>query len=158
MSRTFSWVKSKERFLGKMCPEPFSGCWLWMATVNNLGYGEFWLKDGNHYAHRMSWMMFMGEIPNGLWVLHHCDTPCCVNPNHLFLGTHQDNRDDCKKKGRTVRGEKNHFAKLDESIVSEIRSLYAGGNISHRELGKRFNVTHTTIGYIVRRKTWGYLV
>lgn len=89
----------EERFHDKYIPEPNSGCWLWIANANRTGYGC--LSDSKQrLAHRISWEIHRGPIPEGLYVLHKCDVPICVNPEHLFLGTHQDNMDDMVRKGR----------------------------------------------------------
>jgi len=88
------------RFLRYVSPEPTSGCWLWAKTLSRFGYGMFRIKRESYLAHRYSWTLHRGPIPVGLWVLHRCDVPACVNPGHLFLGTHQDNMDDMKRKGR----------------------------------------------------------
>lgn len=82
------------------------GCWEWQGARIPHGYGNMTVPDHGHdYAHRISWQLHNGEIPAGLWVLHHCDNPPCVRPDHLFLGTAQDNVDDSIRKGRrTTRG------------------------------------------------------
>jgi HNH endonuclease len=91
-----------DRFLAKVEPEPNSGCWLWMAGTNRKGggYGQF--IRGGYGAHRFAWESFKGSIPPSLSVLHKCDVPLCVNPDHLFLGTHADNMADMARKGRSV--------------------------------------------------------
>ncbi len=94
-----------ERFEEKCVPEPMSGCWIWLGRAHKThGYGIFsqWPKLG--YAHRFSWTLHYGEIPKGLCVLHKCDVPLCVNPNHLFLGTVKDNMLDMARKGRQRKG------------------------------------------------------
>src|SRR5258706_10921681 len=96
----------KERFDSKWTPEPFRGCWLWSACVNSSGYGSFGIGSRTDHtrciitSHRMAWQIYRGEVPIGLHVLHHCDTRCCVNPDHLFLGTGLDNTMDMIKKNR----------------------------------------------------------
>lgn len=89
-----------ERFNSKIIPEPNSGCWLWTASINEWGYGTFNVAGKNVLAHRQSFELHRGPIPAGLQVLHHCDTPCCVNPSHFFLGTNHDNVLDSHRKGR----------------------------------------------------------
>ncbi len=104
----------KERFDRSYIPVPESGCWLWTAHVGKTGYGSICYKKKRTGSHRMSWMIHNGDIPEGLLVLHQCDTRSCVNPDHLFLGTYKDNAQDCIKKGRDNRlcGEDNHNSKL----------------------------------------------
>src|SRR5258708_7030756 len=95
----------QKRIKDGSCPEPNSGCWLWMRCVDDGGYG----KIGGELAHRISWTAFIGPIPDDLCVLHHCDTPCCVRPDHLFLGDRKINAEDRETKGRNGdhRAEKN---------------------------------------------------
>ncbi len=92
-------MNSYDRFEAKYIPEPMSGCWLWTAALSNKGYG-FYFSDGHNFAHRWSYSHFVGPIPEGLIVRHRCDTPSCVNPDHLELGTQSDNMQDCIKRGR----------------------------------------------------------
>jgi hypothetical protein len=93
-----------ERFMAKVSPEPTSGCWLWTGALGMDGYGIRVHLHGEERkprrAHRASWEIFRGPIPDGLWVLHRCDNPPCVNPDHLFLGTQTDNIRDAVRKGR----------------------------------------------------------
>jgi hypothetical protein len=96
-----SYKTLEERIFESSVPEPNSGCWIWMKTLSNAGYGAMTVSKGvTKSAHRMSYSVFKGPITNGLLVLHKCDIPCCVNPDHLFLGTHSDNTQDMIKKGR----------------------------------------------------------
>ena len=92
-----------QRFLGKVAFDPISGCWLWDAALSRgypLKYGRFRIYGKSEDAHRMSWRFFHGEIPRGCCVCHKCDVPSCVNPDHLFIGTHRDNNRDMVLKGR----------------------------------------------------------
>jgi hypothetical protein len=86
-----------------------SGCWEWQAGKDKQGYGRFAIRPRNMAAHRASWLIHKGALPSGLQVLHRCDNPSCVNPEHLFLGTPTDNMRDCAAKGRIVPG--GHSAK-----------------------------------------------
>lgn len=93
----------KERFMAKISPEPMSGCWLWDAQTNHSGYGLIWTRGRQGKAvraHRVSYELFKGPIDDGLFVCHKCDTPQCVNPDHLFLGRDIDNIHDMVSKGR----------------------------------------------------------
>ena len=88
-----------ERFTSKIKIDSDSGCWLWMGSRRG-SYGIIWNNNTNISVHRASWNIHRGDIPRGMWVLHRCDTPLCVNPDHLFLGTHRDNMIDAAYKGR----------------------------------------------------------
>lgn len=130
-----------------------SGCWLWGKCLQSKGYGQFW-KDGKVvYAHRASWEIYRGAIPAGLDVLHHCDVPSCVNPAHLFLGSHQENMRDMVQKGRSARGEKSVNTTLKESDVIAIRT----DPRSHRAVGLDFNLSRTAVQHIRRRRTWDHV-
>lgn len=89
---------------GPTHPNCEAQCWVWAGSLNTKGYGLISSNGGNIVTHRISYELHNGSIPDGLLVLHRCDRPSCVNPNHLFLGTHQDNMDDMAAKGRSTRG------------------------------------------------------
>jgi hypothetical protein len=142
----------QERFNDRWMPEPFSGCWLWTGTVNGK-YGQMSLGHRlREYAHRTSWKLHVGGIPQGRFVLHRCDTPLCVNPEHLFLGTLLDNARDCISKGRraSFQGEFNSQSKLNEAQVSQIRH----DPRTQREIAADYGVDRSTISYIQNHKTW----
>lgn len=140
-----------ERFNAKWTPEPFSGCWLWTAYCTPSGYGSFTLKNWPYRAHRASWILKYGTIPDGLLVLHKCDTPSCVNPDHLFIGTQSDNLKDAFRKGRiSTKGDNSRSRKLCTRDVAAI--LAATG--SQKEIASRYNVHHSTISLIKSRKIW----
>jgi hypothetical protein len=90
----------KNRILSDSIPEPTTGCWLWLRSRDKDGYGSLRADGRTRRAHREAYMAYMGPIPDGAHVLHKCDTPACVNPDHLFLGTQRDNLRDCVVKGR----------------------------------------------------------
>lgn len=103
-----------ERLENNYMPIPETGCWLWTRALSSKGYGCTNINGKTEYAHREAYKHYIGHVPKGLWVLHKCDTPSCINPNHLFLGTHKDNMADMVNKGRsnTQKGEAHLDAKL----------------------------------------------
>lgn len=147
--------KQTERFWSKV--EKTASCWLWTACLNPNGYGHLRVDKADWAAHRLSWEIHRGPIPDGLWVLHHCDNPPCINPAHLFLGTCRDNHADMIAKGRkvTVRlcGELSGVAKLTAQKVVEIRALRATG-LTQQAIADRFGVTQRTISYIESGRVW----
>lgn len=132
-------------------------CWLWTAARRSNRYGAFRAGNKCDSAHRFSWELHFGEIPEGMVVCHKCDNPPCVNPNHLFLGTHAENQRDKKIKGRAARGEANNKAKLTENDVREIRTLISQG-LSSRQIASKFNVQHAAILTIKSGKNWSWLI
>lgn len=149
----------KERLLAKLRPVK-SGCWEWTGSLRKSGYGRITVPTGkmggrNHSVHRLSWEIFNGPIPEGLWVLHHCDNKICGNPAHLFLGTCKDNVQDCIRKGKMPirRGEKCPAAKLRESDVVKIRRLLADGK-RQTDIAEHYRLDPSTISRIATGKNW----
>lgn len=135
--------------------EPRTGCWLWTKYLGPTGYGRI-RKDGQRYgAHRYSWEIHRGEIPPGLWVLHKCDVRACVNPDHLFLGTQDDNAADMARKGRSrdQNGSKHNMAKITEADVIAIRS----DTRLQRIIAKDYGITQPAVGLIKRRQRWKHV-
>lgn len=139
-----------------------SGCRIWKGTpLQKTGYGRLSVgsrKDGSRkslLAHRASYLAFRGPIPNGMFVCHVCDTPSCINPDHLFLGTPWDNMQDKVRKGRhlTLEGEKNPAAKLSEKRVTEIRNLLSIGR-SVTSIARQFGVCHQLVSQIRQGRIW----
>lgn len=160
----------KQRFLSKV--QKTDTCWIWTGTMGSGGYGQFWFNGKTHWAHRVSYALFISPDLKNLCVCHSCDVRNCVNPAHLWLGTNADNTDDMVRKGRTVsgdkhwtrirpesilRGEKQGSSKLTEEQVLVIREKYATDNYSQRELAKEFKVCQTMIGTILRRERWKHI-
>ena len=133
-------------------------CWLWTGALDPDGYGRHTAGASRARAHRHSYEMHHGPIPDGLSVLHRCDVRKCVNPAHLFLGSHTDNMVDMMAKDRSTRGVRNPRAKLTEENVRTIRERYAAGGISQRALGAEFGVGDMTVSLVVRRKYWGHIL
>jgi len=133
-------------------------CWEWVAARNKTGYGAFAFngKRGGG-AHRAAWVFANGEIRAGLFVCHKCDHPPCVNPDHLFLGTHADNLADARAKGRGARGETHGHTVLTETQVRRVRQLYETGSFTQKEIAARYGVGVGTIGGIVNGKTWRHV-
>lgn len=150
---------------GPIMPPMTTPCWVWTAGFfriiahgKHYFYGNLTLPGHKSvYAHRFSWEIAHNQpIPKGIHILHKCDNPPCVNPDHLFIGTPSDNMRDMATKGRTgvKYGEKNWNSKLTRELVEEIRKRYSSTRISQRQLAKEYGVTQTAIFYILKGKNW----
>jgi hypothetical protein len=150
----------EQRFWAFVVRDPDTECWLWCGAQNRKGYGAFRALKRNIESHRFAWRLTQGPIPDGLWVLHRCDVPACVNPAHLFLGTPADNTADMMRKGRhrphPSRGERHGMARLTDAQVQEIRAARVAG-VATRVLAQRFGVAHRSVQAIVRRENWRHL-
>ncbi|MDO8671246.1 MAG: HNH endonuclease [Dehalococcoidia bacterium] len=155
------------RFWAKV--EKGEGCWTWKGTCDRRGYGRIYVGSRprrSTRAPRVSWELHFGPILDGMFVCHHCDTPSCVRPDHLFLGTARDNARDMVTKGRArqgrcsnqVFGERHGMAKLTDSQVADIRQRYALGGISHRKLAGQYAVSFATIARLLEGKSWTHVV
>lgn len=142
------WARVRKTNKGK-------GCWIWRGTLHSNGYGAVKRRGRIFSAHRMSWMLTRGPIPKGLFVLHLCDVPNCVNPAHLFLGTQKENMRDKTRKGRgkSPCGEGHYNSKVTWRIVRLIRAEHQKDR-SYDRLAKRFQIHRQTVADIVRGKTW----
>lgn len=155
MSRPFS-EKPVAKFFARTIPEPNTGCLLWTGYGNKKGYGitRFW-PSGDRLAHRVAWFIAHGPVPEGLLVLHRCDTPACVNVEHLFVGTPRENNDDRDAKGRWrvvgQPGERNGMAKISDADAERVFPLYLSGK-TQWQIGEILGVSQTQIGNILRGK------
>ena len=143
-------AQDRARFEAKIeTPADPLGCWRWTASTRN-GYGVFHVGRITLHAHRVAWWLWRGMIPDGLCVLHRCDTPPCVNPEHLFLGTPKDNSADMVAKGRAASGERSAQAKLTRTAARVIRL----SRLSGRRLAAQFGVTESAISRVRRWNRW----
>jgi hypothetical protein len=136
-------------------------CWLWTGKLDQWFQRGKLRKDKKPneirgksiFAHRFSWELHFGSIPKGLCVYHKCDMPCCVKPDHLFLGTLKDNSEDMVAKRRNNFGNKHHSAKLSWKNLKRIKRLYASGK-SQQEIANEYGVSQVAISYAIIGKTW----
>lgn len=137
----------KERFWSKVAVKTEMECWEWLGNTNNKGYGMFSVNSfvGKKLAHRLSYESVNGKIPEGMHIMHSCDNPCCVNPNHLSAGTHRDNMQDASKKFRS-----GGMKLTDGQVISLIKDYVSG--FSRSEISKKYGIAlasvndYTTVG------------
>ena len=134
-----------------------------MVATNGLdaritaGYGVIRWRGQNYKTHRVAWILANGPIPQGLECMHRCENPPCCNPEHLELGTRQDNVDDMIAKGRSVVGERRDWAVLDNRKASEIKKLLRGGKHTLAEIGRMFDVSGGAIRGIKIGRNWRHV-
>jgi len=164
-----------DRFWAKVQKGP--QCWGWLGGKQTNGYGTMTANGNRWLAHRFSWRLHNGDIPEGLVICHTCDNRVCVRPDHLFVGTVQDNNSDMVAKGRHARGsthgtvtmphrypaarlprgERVHSAKLTESQVLELRRRKAEAGATYESLASEFGLSKSNVWNIVQRRTWAHL-
>lgn len=149
----------KNRFEKFFIRIPITGCWLWEGGAQQHGYGKFTVKGKPRWAHRVAWELYKGPIPKGLSVLHKCDVPACVNPDHLFLGTAKDNVHDAIAKKRMnyflnrKRGEDNGNSKLTKEKVLAILA----DERSHFKIAIAHGLHRDTVMKIKHRTLWKHV-
>ena len=145
-----------DRFWSKVQIGAPDQCWEWKAGMFQSGYGLFKLDGKLQRAHRVSYQLNHGPIPDGLFILHWCDNPGCVNPAHLHLGTHVDNMRERGERGRCAHtsGEVHGCSKLTSEQIQQIRLSYAIGGITQQQLGEEFGVSKQQISRIINGKRW----
>lgn len=133
-----------------------NACWSWMGGINlKTGRGRFWVNGDTRSAPTVSFLIHKGEIPENMFVCHHCDNPNCVNPFHLFSGTNSDNQKDLYSKGlRDVKGTNAPGCKISSDTVISIRELYKSGEYTQRQLASLYGVHQSTVHQITTRKSF----
>jgi len=161
LTKTFALEMLAKRLWAKVDVKGPNECWPWLRYTDFFGYGQIY--DGRKYravpAHRIVWELMYGVIPDGICVCHHCDSPSCCNPEHLFLGTRADNSHDAMQKGRLYRpvGELCTRSKLTVEQVLEIRRRYSTGKVSQPRLATEFGVGKSAVNRAIRRETWKHI-
>lgn len=144
------WPSLAERFDGQHVIVAESGCWIWTGHMSATGYGQIKESYATKAAHRVSWELKNGPIADGLFVCHRCDVRCCVNPDHLFLGTCKDNVQDMHKKGRGAdrAGIKHPRATVTDETISEIKRLSADG-VMGKDIAARFDLSRGYVSQLI---------
>jgi hypothetical protein len=149
-------VEVQERFWSKV--RKTDSCWLWTGGKDKDGYGKFCPIRKGMRAHRFAWEITEHKkIPDGMCILHICDAPSCVNPAHLYLGTHADNAADRARRGRNAQGEHSGMAKLNEEQVRAARIAYAGEGVTLLALAQHYKISCTQAWHIVTRRQWAHV-
>ena len=148
------YVKESDRITLNSKQKKGTGCWLWLRSRRGTGYGQVWFRGTNWFAHRASWEIFKGEIPKGSLVLHSCDTPLCVNPKHLFLGSVADNVKDRDNKKRGAFGERNGRAKITPKDVVKIRKMRRSGLYTLEQIGGLYGLSASHTYAIANGLSW----
>lgn len=134
-----------------------NGCWLWTGCGAGNGYGSAYFNGRSEGAHRVSYKIYKGGIPDGLQINHKCDVPRCVNPDHLYAGTHQENMKDVCDRNRRQHvpkrlGEENSNSKVTKEMAHDIQVYYASKSFTQQELANMYSLSQTGISRIIRKQ------
>ena len=145
-----------ERAMLNVVHDTNGGCWLWSGSMFQHGYGSVQSMGKRRLAHRYFYEHMRGSIPEGMLLLHKCDVRCCVNPDHMFVGTSAHNAADCAAKGRQARlgGVRHPNTHLSAADVAEIRRLCAGRLMVQREIAAKYGITQSNVSMIASGRTW----
>ena len=153
----------KSRLLSRVVVDQATGCWDWTGSKIKFGYGRIGVDDKTYSAHRLSYQVFRGEIPDGLCVCHKCDNPSCINPDHLFLGTHSENMIDAYRKGRVLppeggnaqykKGHKAFNRVLPDNQVIEIKRMLKTG-VAPSIIARKMNLKRQVVADIKRGQAY----
>jgi hypothetical protein len=148
-------LRSAEELAERAIPEPNSGCWLWLGSINSKGYAIVWVEGKHRRAARLMWALAHGDIPAGLEVCHSCDNRLCINPDHLSVATHAENVRQVSERKRWPdrRGEKHHMRLL---TVDQVRAIRADSR-RHVDIAADYGVSKSTISAIKSGQNWGYV-
>lgn len=130
-----------------------NGCWEWTRGKTSAGYGAVWWGGKTEAAHRLSYRLHRGPIPEGMYVCHSCDNPACVNPDHLWLGSLQDNHKDMMLKEREYRGSQHHTTQITEDDVVAMRNLRASG-MTPTEIANIYGLKRPMVSHICTGRNW----
>ena len=148
-------ISDWDRIEAKFERVPEGGCWVWTGGLAKAGYGVVWLEGTYRNAHRAIYEILIGPVPEGKFLCHTCDNRCCVNPNHLYIGSAQTNKNDMANRGRMAVGTSLPQAKLCDEDIPTIRALE--GKEHRCSVAERYKVSPRAIVHIWKRATWRHV-
>jgi len=132
-------------------------CYEWQGALDKDNYGVIWFNNKSWRVHRLIWVIYNGNIPKEMCICHKCDNPKCININHLFIGTTQENTKDRDNKNRQAKWDKHIFTKLNPIQIKEIKKLHFEDGISYRKLAEKYNVCYATIREATIGRNWKHV-